>query len=107
MIEAGRLNKRVTLERATSTTNEYGEHVETWQPVGTVWAGIEPVSGREVELAKSFSASVSHKVTIRYQPGLDSTVRVNYGGRVFSVDAVLDEREAHEKLTLYCTEQGA
>ena len=107
MIAAGSLTKRVTLESPTNTPDPYGEQGQTWGAVAEVWAGIDPVSGREVELAKSYAPTVSHRVTIRYRPGVTSSMRVRYGPRLFFINGVIDPHEAHEHLILFCTEGGA
>ena len=106
MIAAGTLTKRVTLEASTNTPDPYGEPGQTWGPVATVWAGIDPVSGREIELAKSYAPTVTLRVTIRYRPGGTPSMRVRYGDRLFYVNGVIDPHEAHEHLVLYCTEGG-
>lgn len=37
---AGRRDQLVTLERATTTQNEYNEDVETWAPIGQEWTAV-------------------------------------------------------------------
>lgn len=35
---SGKLNRRVTIERATRTRNEFNEDIDAWLPVMSVWA---------------------------------------------------------------------
>lgn len=35
---AGKLDRRITIERATTVPNEFNEPVETWAPFMTIWA---------------------------------------------------------------------
>jgi head-tail adaptor len=42
-----RRNQLVTLERFTSTQNDYGEEVEDWGAIGTEWAAVYYGKGSE------------------------------------------------------------
>ena len=46
-MRAGDLDRRISIERFTSTTSESGEPIETWANLATVWAKVEQQSGRE------------------------------------------------------------
>jgi SPP1 family predicted phage head-tail adaptor len=43
-IAAGKLRHRITIQRETTTRDEYGSEVKTWLPLATVWASVEPLS---------------------------------------------------------------
>lgn len=47
MTPAGQRDKRVTIERFTSTRDEYNEPVEQWSVVGTRWTAIFYGKGEE------------------------------------------------------------
>ncbi len=36
----GRMDARITIQRATVVTNDYGERVPTWATLATVWADV-------------------------------------------------------------------
>ncbi|KZY90846.1 MULTISPECIES: head-tail adaptor protein [unclassified Erythrobacter] len=40
MARIGRRDQRVTLQRYTTSSNDYGEEVETWGDIGTEWAAV-------------------------------------------------------------------
>jgi SPP1 family predicted phage head-tail adaptor len=104
----GELRHFITIERApTPSPNTFGERVPVPVEWKKVWGKIEPISGRESTIAKSYAASVSHKITIRYLDGVKPTDRVNYGGRIFGIDAAIDPDELKERHFLYCTETVA
>lgn len=100
----GRLRKRVTLEARSASQGTAGQPAGTWAPVATVWASIEPLSGREMLAAEAAQSEVSHRVTLRYRAAITAAMRVNYGGRYFNIRAVRNINERDDVLILDCTE---
>jgi SPP1 family predicted phage head-tail adaptor len=43
-----RLNRRLTVEKPVRVPDDAGGYVETWTPVGVVWAEVRARTGREV-----------------------------------------------------------
>lgn len=103
--DAGELRKRITIQqRSGSTQDGFGSPITTWGTYATVWAAVRPLSGRELIAAQAVQSEISHQVTLRYRSGITTAMRVLFGSRIFNITAVLDENEAHEKITLLCTE---
>ena len=46
-MEAGQLRHRVTIQQATETTDGFGGVTQAWATFATVWAAVEPLTGRE------------------------------------------------------------
>ena len=103
-IAAGELDKQVTLERNTPTRNGFGEEVDAWATLATVWAGIDPKRGREFFAASQFQSEGKRIVHIRYRSGLSTKDRVRYAGRALRIEDVQDPGERHEELYLLCVE---
>jgi SPP1 family predicted phage head-tail adaptor len=91
-MRAGRLSHRVTVERATDGTDAYGDQVQTWTALATVWAGIEPLSGREYLAASHVQADVSTRIVMRGIPGVTLTPkdRIRFGTRLFDIKQIVD-----------------
>lgn len=104
-MRAGELRHRVTLQQPAETRNEYGEAERTWSHVATVWAAVEPLSGREYFDSQQRQAAVSTRITLRYQPGITPHMRVLFGARVYEIDSVIDIEERHREMQLMCAEQ--
>ncbi|NBS77711.1 MAG: head-tail adaptor protein, partial [Betaproteobacteria bacterium] len=51
-LRAGQMNRRITLQRPSTAQDTYGGPVRTWTDLGTFWAEIQPLSGRELESAQ-------------------------------------------------------
>ena len=104
VLQAGDLNRRITLQVRGSTRDSYGQQATTWTDWATCWARIEPMDGREVVAAKSVNAETSHLVTIRYRAGVTAAMRVIFGARIFNVLSVIEPEMARVSLVLACSE---
>lgn len=67
-MQAGKLDRRVRLERFTETRDEYNEPVKTWALLATRWAFYEPLSDGEKFRAGETAANASARFQIRYSP---------------------------------------
>lgn len=103
-MRAGDLRKRVLIEQRATTQDTFGEQVQTWTTFASAWAAIDPLSGREMLAAQAFNQEVTHSIEIRYISGVNARMRINYGGRLFNINAVLNENERNRKLVLTCSE---
>jgi SPP1 family predicted phage head-tail adaptor len=104
MIDPGKLRERVTVQVASGTTNALGETVMTWSDSSAVWASVEGVSAREALIAGQQETSVTHKVRMRYLPGLTSQYRFSWRSRTLEIVSLLEHgnRSEHEAI---CQEQ--
>ena len=66
-MRAGRLDRRVTIQARTLTRNAYGEQVETWADVATVWGEKNDLKGREFLAARQLSADITTRFRLRYR----------------------------------------
>ena len=108
MIDAGKLRHRVLLQSYTGAVDDYGDPLysddDQWTPEAAVWAAIDPVSGKEFYAAEQAQSAVSHKLRLRYRPGVSAAWRGLYGSRVFRILSVIDWEERHESLLLMVQE---
>ena len=103
-LDPGTLWARVTIEQPTSTPNELGEPVLSWSTFATVSANVAPLSSREAVQYGEVLGVMTHKVTIRYLPGLLSSMRVIYRDRTLEIGQV-NERERLWIHDIICTER--
>ena len=104
MIDPGKLRERVTVQIASGTTNALGETVLTWNNSSAVWASVEGVSAREALISGQQETTVSHRVRLRYLPGLTSQHRFSWRSRTLEIVSLIDHgnRSEHEAI---CQEQ--
>ena len=68
LIGAGQMSQRVRIQQPTVAKDALGAPTQTWSDIATVWADIQPISGREARIADRIAAVVSHQITVRYRP---------------------------------------
>lgn len=87
-MDAGKLDRRITIERATVTTDVLGGEVLTWGTLATVWAQVIPVSDGERWRAEEVAATATHWFRIRWGVGVMPTDRIVYEGDVYLISGV-------------------
>jgi SPP1 family predicted phage head-tail adaptor len=107
-MDPGKLRHLVTLQQPSETTTG-GETARSWSDVAEVSAAIEPISSREYFLASQPRADVTHRVTIRYRAGIQSTRRIVWkeGNTTRTLNLLgppIDREERHAWLELMCGE---
>lgn len=107
-MDAGRMRHRITFQRFNGALGAYGDPRDkddaNWVDVATVWAAVDPVSGREFYEAQQSQSDVTHKIRCRYRRGLDTSMRIKLGSRVMEVRSIIDWEERHESLLIMAVE---
>ncbi len=104
-ITIGELRHRITFQQPLETPDGHKGHTVSWHDVVTVWASVEPLSGREYFSSHQISAAVTHRVKIRYREGLIETMRIKHRERVLAIESILDLKERREILEILCSEE--
>ena len=104
------LNRKLVLEDLVRTPDGAGGFVETWAPLGEVWADVRSASGRQSSEEDARLAEVSMKITVRAAPfGEDSRPRPEQrfrdGARVFVINAVAEADARARFLTCFAKEE--
>lgn len=101
-LRAGELNRRIKLQQRSTERTSGGMQVNEWTDVATVWARIQPASGKEAIVGGALVSEATHTITIRYHPGVTTAMRALYGSAIFDILAVADHEMAHAALELSC-----
>lgn len=104
-IEIGTMRHRITFQRPVKTPDGYKGHTVQWQDVVTVWASVEPLSGREYFYSHQIKAEVTHRVKMRYREDITVKMRIKHRDRVLEIESVIDLKERHETLEILCKEE--
>lgn len=96
----GKLRERVTVQIATGATNSLGETVLTWSDSSSVWASVEGVSASEALANGQQETVLTHKVKLRYLPGLTQNMRFSWRSRTLEIVSLLEHgnRSSHEAI---------
>ena len=106
-MQAGRLRHSVIVQSPGGTRDAVGDVIDSWTSVATVWASVEPLSGREALIAAQLHASTTHKITIRWDTSLAAlaaTWRILWGARVFDIVEPRNPDERNRTWELICIE---
>ena len=93
MLAAGRFNRRIDLQRATTAQDETGQPVETWSTLASVWASWRRASARETLAAAEVAAAVTDVFETRWYSGvadLNPKDRLVYAGRTYDIVEVAE-----------------
>lgn len=105
MIQAGKLNQRITLQVLTISKGTSGGANKAWADVATsIPAAVRNMSGNERQ-ASSAGGQVAEARTefiIRYRAGVTAQMRVLYQGAVYNIRHVNDFMARRESLILTC-----
>lgn len=103
-MDIGKLKHRITFQDLSNSRNEYGELIEDWLDVKTVWAEIKPVSGKQFFAAKQINSEISHNIYIRYRSDLNSSMRIKFKERIFEILYIMNLNESNTIMQIYCKE---
>lgn len=103
---AGPMRHRVEIQSVTEVLDTHGEAIETWITDAIVWGRVEPLSGAERFQAKTISPETSHRILIRYRPGVTSKHRLVHRDRVLGIESVLNLDERNETLEILAREES-
>lgn len=100
-MRAGRLRHRVTVQSASTSTDSFGQTQPTWGSVGTYWANVRPLMGKEAERARQVRADATHVVEMRIPVSITPEMRLSYDSRTLNIVEVvnIDERDREYRLT--------
>lgn len=101
-MRAGKLDRSITIERVTTTVDDFGTPVSGWATVATVRA--QRIQSTTEEFMRAFGASSETAVIfrIRHMDGLILADRVKEGSAIFDVKEI-KELGRREGLELRCT----
>lgn len=104
-LRIGNLRHRITFQVPITTVNEIGEEVTGYSDFKTVWAAIEPLHGREFEEGNKNSNEVTHRIKIRYTPGLSGDMKIIYKNREFDIQSIINVNERNRELHIMAIER--
>lgn len=105
-MKAGKLDRTITIDRVTTTVDEYGTPVEGWANVATVRAQRVKLTTDEFLRAFGTTSEAIAVFRIRHMDGLTLADRVTCDGETFDLKAV-EPLGRREGLELRCVAQGA
>lgn len=105
-MEAGKLRHRVTIEAPDDEQDASGQvnPDDQWTTSQTRYAAVEPLSGRNLEIARQIAAEITHKFTFRFF-ALGLSKRLVHDSRKFEILYAHDLDEKKRYLIVYAVER--
>lgn len=99
-----RLRHLVTIQSRTTSLNAYREDVSSWATHRQVYAGVEPVSGKEYTTAGATRADVTVRVICRYEDVSDVTnrMRISFNSETYDIVDVINEGTKDRMVSFMC-----
>lgn len=98
MSRIGAMRRRLVLEAQQRIPDGGGGAKPQWRPVAGLWGAIKPVAENTIIGAEKRSATVTHRVTLRYRSDVLAGMRFTQGRRIFMIEVVFDPDEKTRKL---------
>ena len=98
--QAGQLDRRITIQSFTTTTDDFGEVVKSFTTLAEVWAKVEEKRGSEGEDGNQIVATKRVEFLIRYRSDINEEMRIQYNNETYKIEAILnaDSRKAFQKI---------
>jgi len=84
-MRAGRLDRRVRIERAVVTKNAHNEPVSTWELLAEVWAGKRDLATTERFASAQVAADITTEFTIRFRSDVTPKHRLVIDGLIYDI----------------------
>jgi SPP1 family predicted phage head-tail adaptor len=104
-LPAGRLRHRIDIVKPTNAQDSTGgTSVANNVVFASVWASIEAVTTKDNLATAQFMSQTTHKVTIRYLPGITAALQIWFQGRQFQIVGVMNPDERTKMLVIMALE---
>ncbi|MPW17879.1 phage head closure protein [Paraburkholderia sp. CNPSo 3157] len=102
MLQAGSLNRRITIQRQSADRDEDGHPEAVWTDVVVTWASIAHKSGLQSIRGDAEVSLVQASIRVRYRTDVAAGMRVVHGSTIYQIRAVLPDERGREFTDLVC-----
>lgn len=106
-MRAGLLRHRIRIDERVETQQTDGGTTTTWREYSETRARFEVLTGREFLASDEIRGETSHRITMRYLPGLRKSMRIVRldDERVFDITSIVNLDERNRTLILLANEK--
>ena len=109
-MSAPRLNRALMLEAPEVSGDGAGGYVQSWVPLGTLWAEVTPRSGRETAQSGAPVSRMAFRIIVRGAPvghaqRPAAQQRFREGTRIFTIEAVAEHDTEGRYLACFAQEE--
>ncbi len=100
-----RMNHRITFLKSEDYKDELGQWIEEWVDFKKVWCAVKTVKGQEYFAAASTRSENTYRFIIRHTNEISTHMKINFNGRMFEIESVLNDDEANKTITIIAKER--
>ena len=99
-VQSGQLDRRITIQSFTESTDDFGEVILSFTTLANVWAKVVEKSGNEGEDGNQMVATQKVEFFIRYRSDINEQMQIVYDNRTYTIEAILnaDSRKSFQKI---------
>lgn len=105
-MKAGKLKQRISIYRPTTVQDDFYGNTVTRTLLGTYWAQIRAVSGSRGTQFSEVSFTTLYNIYLRGHIGVKPDDEVEYEGRVFVVQEIVEDFLREKTTTLTAVEKA-
>jgi len=87
-MNVGKMDRKITIEKYTTSRSASGEQTESWETLSTVWAQLRYKRAVEVEENNELVAVRTATWIIRYLSTVNETMRISYNSEYYYITGV-------------------
>lgn len=114
-MRGGQLRHWVTIQRRVESDNPTGEQTWTFVDWQSMWASVEPLSGRELLQASQIGSNLNARIRIRFFPGINAKMRVRHSYTFgdepvldyYDIESVIHINERFREMHLMCVKRDS
>lgn len=103
-INSNKFIHRIEIQEPQSVADGAGGFNETYVKRHDAYAAVEPYRGQERYDQLQARAIITHKITMRYQAGVNIKDQILFNSRTFGIIEVINVEERNEYLELLAVE---
>ena len=98
--QAGQMDRRITIQTFSETTDNFGQEVKSFSTLASVWANVVEKVGSEGEDGEMIAATKKVEFVIRYRTDVNEEMRISYNSNTYKIQAIqsADARKAFLKI---------
>lgn len=98
--QAGQLDRRITIQSFSTTTDAFGQKIKSFGTLANVWAKVVEKVGDEDENGDMISATKRVDFFIRYRSDINEQMRITYNNETYKIHAIqsADARKAYQMI---------
>lgn len=104
---AAKLRHSIIVQRETRTADGQGGSSIVWTTQASFRAYVQPVSGTERLFAQRIDATITHRIYARYRADIATSDRINMGGRLMQIKAIINMEERNKWIEIHAVEGEA